>query len=180
MSARVPPPVVFDTDVLLTLVCDQTAQDAVMNTLRGRRIVTTAVADETLYAGQGTALTRSGLLGHARRLVVKKMEIIEVTALGEDAIERMVRLQASLARPGDSNRKHLGEASSIAAAVALKAVFLTHDRDAVALARQEGVPTAGVTELLTVAIRSGNLTTEQRAFAETQMNKKGRHPPPSR
>ena len=172
-----PAPIVFDTDVLVSLVCDQTAQDAVMVALRGRRIVTTAVADETIHAGHGTSLQRSGLLPHARRLVVNEMERIEVTDLGDEAVQRMARLQAVLAKPGDSNRKHLGEAASIAAAVELGAIFATHDRDATTLARGEGVPAITVTHLLSKAVQTSHLTAEQRAKAEDEMRRRGRRPP---
>lgn len=167
----------FDADVLPTLVCSETAQDAVMRCLRGRRIVTTAVADETLHAGAGSPLDRTGLKTHARRLVVNHMERVEVTELGDEAVQRMADIQAALRQPGDSNRKHLGEAASIAAAVELQGLLATHDRDATSIARREGVRVITVATLLEKAVRSGELTSDERSAAEDAMRLRGRTPP---
>lgn len=170
------PVVFFDNDVLLTLVCDETAQDAVMLLLGDRCRVTSAVKEETTGSLKDTKLTATGLAGHARRLALQMTEV-EVTKLSDAAVDRMARIKDQLSDPDDGPRKHLGEAASIAAAVELGGIVATHDTDAKVLAAHEGVQAVGVRQLLTKARTSGLLTDEQADDALEAMRRKGRTPP---
>lgn len=169
-------PVIFDNDVLLTLVCSEVAQEAVIQWLGERCLVTTAVLDETKGSLLDGGLAASGLAKYARALALR-MGAVEVGDLGESAADRMARIQQQLRSPGDSNRKHLGEAASIAAAVELRAIVATHDRDAIGIARGEGVATASVRQLLAGAQAAGMMEEDELDAAIEAMNGKGRPPP---
>lgn len=70
-------------------------------------------------------------------------------------------LRTSMARPGDQPTKHLGEAETVAIINrrGLKALFLTDDKAAKALAAHHGITAVTTWDLLRLAHRAGKVTT---------------------
>lgn len=88
-------------------------------------------------------------------------------------------LRSRLAKPGDSEQSHLGEAETLAVVSGrrLSAIFLTDDQGATSLAKSIDIPVAGTLDLLRVAVRSGRLSADAVPALGALLEERGRRLP---
>lgn len=169
--SEVTPAVFADADTLLNLAQDPKALHAVVDALGGRAHVTTAVREEL-----DRSVAHDPPAPNARRALSAALEMREIDPfeLGPAVMTRTAELREPVAMPGESNRKHLGESSSVACAEAMGGLVASDDSDARSLARVTGVHVVTTGDLLTRMVQVGRLTRTEAEEAMDRMVRAGR------
>lgn len=167
-------PLCFDADVILSLAADKKVLNAVLDYFGDRCTVVEPVVDELRNKVREMPPVPNARRGLEAALGMRR---IEPADLGEDVVDQAAFYRQRLARPTDSHRKHLGEASSLAVARRLSAVVASDDSGARALAADTDVrvPVARTHHLLQRVVRAGDLDCKDAEAARDAMLRAGHY-----
>lgn len=129
------PPVFFDADTVLSFACAREALHALLDKLGDRAHVSETVIDELRQRVQ-----KQPPHPNARGALSAALNMRRVRIDDDVDLDRLAELRERLARPGDSQRSHLGEASCVVLAETRAGIVASDDAGARTLARDVGVP----------------------------------------